>query len=122
MKKFSVFSKSFALSTKAGLAFLFVLMCTNLVLSQTASNESGWYLTSYSFKDGSMQKESVLMGTSSKMKDVVSFKGDKGNIEITHNRNDLASGKLLAGVTYQVTWTDPPAILEPGTKSSFDYE
>ncbi|MDZ7615199.1 MAG: hypothetical protein U5K51_17000 [Flavobacteriaceae bacterium] len=55
-----------------------------------------------------MQKESVLMGTSSKMKDVVSFKGDKGNIEITRiTGNDLASGKLLAGVTYQVTWTDP---------------
>ncbi len=102
-------------------AFTFIL-CTHFSFSQASANGPGWYLTGYSFKDGSLQKETELAGTTSKMKDVISFKGDKGNIEITQNRYDLKSGKLLAGVTYKVIWTDPPAVLKSGEMSSFDFE
>ncbi|MDP3359126.1 MAG: hypothetical protein Q8S41_07230, partial [Lutibacter sp.] len=98
MEKFSVFSKSFVRTAKFLLAFLLSIICTDLVFSQTSSSESGWYLTNYTFKDGSLSKGTVLMGTTSTMKDVISFKGDKGKIEISHNNYDDKTGKLLAGV------------------------
>lgn len=99
-----------------------LLININVVKSQPASNQSGWQLTGYSFKDGTLQNETVLAGTASKMKNVISYKGDKGSIEITQNRFDVTSGKLLAGVTYAVNWTDPPTILIPGEKSFLEYE
>ncbi len=112
----------FLLNTKGMLTFLIVLLGMSTSYSQTASSLSGWYLTGYSFKDGTLQKESVLAGTTSKMKDVISYKGNEGDIEITQNRYDLKTGKLLAGVTYRVLWTDPPAVLNPDEKSSLDFE
>ncbi|HSQ46868.1 MAG TPA: hypothetical protein VLM44_08130 [Lutibacter sp.] len=122
MKKLYVFLKSLLLKTIEMLAVLLLIMFSNQGFSQTASNESGWYLTNYSFKDGSLQKETVLMGTTSRMKDVISFKGDKGNIEIMQNRYAVPDGKLIAGVTYEVTWSNPPEILIPGEKYSIDFE
>ena len=104
------------------LAFLLIVICVSAGFSQTESNLTGWHLIGYSFKDGSMQKETVLAGTTSQMNDVISFRGEKGNIEITQNRFDVKTGKLLAGVTYQVIWTNPPAILRPMEKISLDYK
>jgi len=116
------FTKSFLLKTKEMLTFLLVILCISTGFAQTASSVSGWHLTGYSFKDGTLQKESVLAGTTSKMNDVISYKGDKGNIEITQNRYDVKTGKLLAGVTYRVLWTDPPPVLNPDEKSYIDFE
>lgn len=90
-------------------------------VAQSAATGPGWYLTSYTFKDGSSERESVLAGTSSRMKDRVSFTGDRGNIEITQHRTDIKTGKLLAGVKYQVTWSEPPEMLVPQTKAAFDF-
>jgi hypothetical protein len=83
---------------------------------------AAWQFTGYSFKDGSLEKETVLAGTTSKMEDKISFKGDKGNIEITQNRYDIKTGKLLAGVSYQVIWEDPPAMLKPTEQISLKFE
>jgi len=116
------FTKSFLLKTKEMLTFLLVILCISTGFAQTASSVSGWHLTGYSFKDGTLQKESVLAGTTSKMNDVISYKGDKGNIEITQNRYDVKTGKLLAGVTYRVLWSDPPTVLSPDEKYSLDFE
>jgi hypothetical protein len=90
--------------------------------AQTVSNQAGWYLSNYTFKDGSLNKETSLMGTSSKMKDVISYKGGKGTLEITYNRYSVPDGKKLAGVTYKVGWTDPPLVLIPGEKIIVDFE
>ena len=57
---------------------LVVILCVGTSFSQTSSNVSGWHLINYTFKDGSLSKETVLMGTTSRMKDVISYKGDKG--------------------------------------------
>jgi len=119
MEKFTNF---FFLDNKKMLTFLLVVLCISTGFAQTASSVSGWHLTDYSFKDGTLQKESVLAGTTSRMNDVISYKGDRGNIEITQNRYDVKTGKLLAGVTYRVLWTDPPTVLNPGEKSSLDFE
>ncbi|MBE0653036.1 MAG: hypothetical protein IH594_04525 [Bacteroidales bacterium] len=116
------FINPFMLNTKGMLTFLLVLLCMGTGFAQTPSGVSGWQLTDYSFKDGTLQKESVLAGTTSRMNDVISYKGDKGNIEITQNRYDVKTGKLLAGVTYRVLWTDPPTILIPDEKGSLDFE
>lgn len=116
-------TKSFLLNTKKEmLTFLLIILCISTGLAQTTSNVSGWQLIDYSFKDGTMQKESVLAGTTSKLNDVISYKGNKGNIEITQNRYDVKTGKLLAGVTYRVLWTDPPTVLNPDEKCSLDFE
>ena len=88
---------------------------------QTAT-ANGWQLINYSFKDGSVKKNSVLMGTTSGLYDTISYKGDKGNIVITQNRYDVKTGKLLAGVSYKVIWSDPPAVLQPEEKTSIDFE
>jgi len=122
MKKLFFLTKSLAANTIELMSFLFLLMFTSPVISQTVSNGSGWHLTNYTFKDGSLQKESVLMGTNSKMNDVISYKGEKGNIEITYNRFDVKTGKMLAGVVYKASWTDPPAVLVPGEKPFVDFE
>ena len=122
MKKLFFLTKSLAANTIELMSFLFLLMFTSPVISQTVSNGSGWHLTNYTLKDGSLQKESVLMGTNSKMNDVISYKGEKGNIEITYNRFDVKTGKMLAGVVYKASWTDPPAVLVPGEKPFVDFE
>ncbi|HOZ70523.1 MAG TPA: hypothetical protein PLB49_13020 [Chitinophagaceae bacterium] len=101
------------------ISFLFFMLPFAAAAQQ---GTAGWYLTDYVFKDGSLQKESLLMGTSSKLKDVISYTGAKGKIEITHKRFDVASGKLLHGVTYEVSWTDPSSLLEPGKNYTVDYE
>ena len=101
------------------ISFLFFMLP---VAAAAQQGTAGWYLTDYVFKDGSLQKESLLMGTSSKLKDVISYTGAKGKIEITHKRFDVASGKLLHGVTYEVSWTDPSSLLEPGKNYTLDYE
>ncbi len=122
MKKLSKYLKSFIQGISRLSASLILIVYTSHAYAQTGSVETGWYLTNYTFKDGSLEKESVLAGTTSRMKDIISYKGDKGNIEVTHNRYDVKSGKLLAGVTYKVIWTDPPAVLSTSEKNSFDFE
>ncbi len=109
------------MKVKELLASLFVIVAINAGHAQT-SDVAGWHLTGYSFKDGSLKKESVLAGTSAKMTDVVTYKGDKGNIEITQNRTDVSTGKLLAGVTYRVIWSDTPAVLLPNEKTALQYQ
>ncbi len=116
------FTKSFLRHTKGMLTFLFVILGISTGFAQTASSISGWYLTGYSLKDGTNQTTSVLAGTSSTMTDKISYTGAKGDIEITHNRYDDKTGKLLAGVKYRVRWTDPPEVLNPDEKSSLDFE
>jgi len=85
------------------------------------TNKNAWHFTSYEFKNGSLKKYSNLMGTSSKMYDTISYKGVKGNMTITHDRYDVKTGKLLAGVTYQIVWSDPATLLLTGEKSSVNY-
>jgi len=104
------------------LTFIFVLLGMSTGSAQSASGESGWHLTDYSIKNGTLQKESFLAGTTSKMKDVISYEGDKGNIEIKQNRYDVKTNKLLAGVTYRVIWTDPPTVLNPDATISMDFQ
>jgi len=122
MEKLSVIKKVFVRSASILLTFLLSILCINLVFSQAGSNKSGWYLTNYTLKDGSLSKETVLMGTTSKMKDVISYKGVKGHIEISQNRYGVPKGEHIAGVTYKVSWTDPPAVLIPGEKHFVDFE
>ena len=62
------------------------------------------------------------MGTTTKIYDTITYKGDKGNLVISHKRFDLKTGKLLAGVTYKVIWTDPPSVLKPKVKTSINFE
>jgi len=85
-------------------------------------NITGWYLTNYTFVDGSSNTETVLAGTNSKMNDVAKFKGSKGNIEISKNRWDKKTGGLLAGVTYTIKWSDPPTVLLAGDKIRMNFE
>jgi len=122
MKNKSEFLKQFLPGIIKIITSLVLVLSTINIYSQSAAGESGWHLTSYSFKDGSLEKESVLGGTSSRMKVIISYKGDKGDIEVAQNRYDVKSGKLLAGVTYKVKWTDPPAMLSTSEKISFDFE
>ncbi|GAB1343449.1 hypothetical protein [Gemmatimonas sp.] len=104
-------------------SMLFALVAVaNTGVAQSPANGPGWYLTGYTFKDGTLEKESALAGSGARMKDRVSFVGDRGNLEITQHRTDIKTGKLLAGVTYRVTWSEPPALLKPQEKAAFDYE
>lgn len=80
-----------------------------------------WRLKNTVFKDATMTSESYLMGTTSVMVDVYAFEGSGTSLIITHDRYDKASGKPLAGVTYEVNWTAPPEYLVPGEKYSVDY-
>lgn len=86
-----------------------------------SGNQTGWYFTGYEFVDGSRTIERVLAGTSDYMIEVTSFKGQKGNMDISFSRKDKSSGKLLVGVTYSVKWTDPQTILLPGNKIKMHY-
>lgn len=91
-------------------------------ISQPAKESvTAWYLKGYSFTDGTLTKETVLAGTSSKMRDEIRYRGEKHDIEISKNRWDVKTGGLLAGVTYTVAWTDPPAVLIPGEKINMNY-
>ncbi len=91
--------------------------------SQTQSaTQAGWHLAKYAFVDGSSNVERVIAGTNSRVNDVDKFTGNKGNIEIASNRWDQKTGGLLAGVTYRVKWSDPPAILLPGEQIRMQYE
>ena len=113
-------SRVLAAFTLLGLSSLFALAKTST--AQSPATGPGWYLTGYAFKDGTLEKESVLAGSSARMKDRVSFTGDRGNLEISQHRTDIKTGKLLAGVKYRVTWSEPPALLKPQEKAAFDYE
>jgi len=107
---------------KSKLLFLMVFLFTNLLISESFANGQGWYLTNYSFKDGTGKSSTVLAGTTSKMNDITSFTGERGNVEITKNRFDEKTGTLLAGVTYKVRWSDLPEYLNSGEKVSLNYE
>ena len=122
MKINSKLSGSFLSASKMCLLFLLIFLLNNPIHSQPPAKASGWYFTNYSFKDESLRKESVLMGTTTKIYDTIHYKGDKGNIVISQKRYDLKTGKLLAGVTYNVIWTDPPVVLKPDIKTSVNYE
>lgn len=84
--------------------------------------EGGWYLTNYEFVDVSGSTRSTLMGTSATMTTINNYNGQKGNIEIGHNRYSDSSGDLLHGLNYAVSWSDPPNIIRAGEKVSVDYE
>lgn len=86
-----------------------------------SGNQPGWYFVKYEFIDGTNTSEKPLAGTSDYMIDVVKFSGGKGNIEIVKKRNDKSSGKLLAGVTYNVNWTDPQTYIAAGEKIKLNY-
>lgn len=86
------------------------------------ATQTGWQLASYEFVDGSSNVQRVIAGTNSRVNDVDQFSGTKGKIEITSNRWDQKTGGLLAGVTYRVQWTDPPAVLLPGDQIRMQYE
>jgi hypothetical protein len=88
----------------------------------SSGNQTGWYFTSYEFVDGTRTIDRVLAGTSDYMTEVTSFKGQKGNMDISFSRKDKSSGKLLVGVTYSVKWTDPQTILLPGEKIKMHYK
>ena len=122
MKNKSFYTTSVVSLFKKLLIPFLIFLFSSPVHSQPATSASGWYFTSYSFKEGSLRKESVLMGTTSKMYDTIYNKGDKGNMIITHNRYDVKTGKLVAGVSYKVIWSDPPAVLQPEEKTSIDFE
>ncbi|MGB3007294.1 MAG: hypothetical protein WBC06_12340 [Chitinophagaceae bacterium] len=122
MKIYTTLTVSFFSAIKKFKLFFLIFLLSSPVYSQPAPTVSGWHLTNYSFIDGSLRKESVLMGTTTKIYDTITFKGDKGNVVISQKRFDLKTGKLLAGVTYKVIWTDPPAVLKPNIKTSINFE
>jgi hypothetical protein len=122
MASISGWSKSFPPCVQAALLILLLLLLVNPGFAQAAPSGPGWYLTDYAFRDGTLEKESVLAGTTSRMKDKISFKGGRGNIDISQNRYDVKTGSLLAGVTYRVIWSEPPEFLKPQEKGAFDFE
>lgn len=119
MKKFR---NHFLQSIQQLFTFLLVMASMPAAFAQVSGGQAGWYFTGYSFKDGSTTTHSKLMGTNSGMTDVISFKGGKGNLEITHSRTDDKTGKLLANVKYSSAWSDPSSVLIPGEKYSIDFE
>jgi hypothetical protein len=82
--------------------------------STTITQSKVWKLKEVKFTDATSYKESVLMGTSSYMYDTIGFTGDQNDLIIFHNRNDKETNKALAGIKYQVTWTNPPEYLAVG--------
>lgn len=93
----------------------------NTTSQAVGGNQPGWYFVKYEFIDGSSSSVKPLAGTVDYMVDASKFTGSKGNIQITKNRNDQSSGKLLAGTTYNVTWTDPQAYLAAGGSFKMKY-
>jgi hypothetical protein len=86
---------------------LFFLVTIIFSFTLSHAQTGGWKQTGYSFTDATKTSTQVLAGTSDYMKDVVQFKGEKGDVEISYNRYDQSSGTLLAGVTYAVKWSNP---------------
>ncbi len=104
---------------------LVIISCMSMgvVLSTVAESEgSGWHLIDYKFKDATSTRSDRLMGTTATMTNVIKYSGEKGNIQITYNRYDDSSGKLLHGITYGVIWSDPPNYIRAGEKISVNYE
>lgn len=98
------------------LIFSILFLSINFIFAQGA-----WKLVGYKFTDGTSSSEKPLAGTSDIMIDAIKFTGEKGNIQITKNRNDKSTGKLLAGVTYNVTWSEPSSVLVVGEKIKMNY-
>ena len=121
MKKRSFELKSNFSVIKKYLFLIIMILIGNTIYTQQSGTSAGWHFTSYEFKDGSTKNYSNLMGTSSKMYDTISYKGAKGNMTITHNRYDVKTGILLAGVSYQVIWKDPAALLMAENKSFVNF-
>ena len=121
MKNKSSAFKSFFLLIKKNLLLIIMILVCNSIYAQQSGTSAGWHFTTYEFKDGSTKNYSNLMGTSSKMYDTISYKGAKGNMTITHNRYDVKTGILLAGVSYQVIWTDPAPLLMAENKSFVNF-
>ena len=101
---------------KIFLMFSILFLNNSFIFAQGA-----WKLVDYKFTDGTSSSEKTLAGTSDYMIDAIKFTGEKGNIQITQNRNDKSSGKLLAGVTYIVSWTDPQNTIFPGDIIRMNY-
>lgn len=101
--------------------FVVTILIFSPANAQPPGSSSGWYFTNYTFKDGSLKNSTVLMGTSSKMNNVISYTGNKGDMTITQNRYDDKTGKLLAGVTYNIVWSDPSKVLIANEKSSLNF-
>lgn len=78
---------------------------------------AGWYFVDYVFTDGSGK---YPQGSTSY--DVTSFTGEKGNMQMSHIRYDVKTGKVLAGSTHQTIWSDPATYLKVGEKYTLSYE
>ncbi|MDD3740257.1 MAG: hypothetical protein PHH30_03365 [Bacteroidales bacterium] len=102
------------------LLFIFTLVGVSS-FSQNPVTKGGWKMTDYSFVDGTKTVDRVLAGTTDYMEDVTKFEGKKGDITINFNRYDKSSRALLAGVTYNVKWTDPQSQFFPGDKIKMTY-
>lgn len=100
------------------LLFVLSLICFS-GLAQTT--KGGWKMTDYNFVDGTKTVDRVLAGTTDYMEDVTKFDGKKGDVTIVFNRYDKSSRALLAGVTYNVKWTDPQSQLFPGDMIKMTY-
>lgn len=103
------------------IVFAALLMWVVVVCAQTESAKGGWKLVNYSFIEGTSTVDRVLAGSTDYMEDVIKFEGAKGDITIFVNRYDKSSRKLLAGVTYNVKWTDPQTEIFPGENMTMNY-
>jgi hypothetical protein len=98
-----------------------MLLGPALALAKEATGSAGWYFVSYSFKDAS-GKKNTSTSSGQKMYTIKSYTGKKNNITITRERYDSKTGRKLAGVVYQVLWSDPPAVLTPDGSCAFDFQ
>lgn len=84
-----------------------------------------WQLQKVEFVDGTLTKPTRLMGTTATMTDNISYQGShegaEPSVTITSIRTDDATGKLLAGVSYQIGWTTPPEVIKVGEKPSLRF-
>ncbi len=101
--------------------FTAFVLVASISFGQVSDVKGGWKQIKYEFIDGTQTVERVLAGTSSYMDEITKYKGAKGNVEINFNRYDRKSGDLIAGVNYNVIWTDPQKQLFPGDKIKMNY-
>jgi hypothetical protein len=102
----------------------FLIFCSLLsfcIHAQNTPDKGGWKLVKYSFTDGTKTVDRVLAGTSDYMEDVTKYEGEKGDITIFINRYDKSSHKFLAGVNYNVKWTNPQSEIFPGENIKMTY-
>ena len=107
---------------KICLTALLLLLLPALTLAQSLARVSGWYQVGYHFEDASRKNNTSLAGTGQKMYTLMKYKGKKNNATFFRGRYDSKTGKGLASVSYQVLWSDPPSLLQPGDVPSIDFQ